>query len=60
MALFEYECPLCDLTTEVVQKFEDPAPECDKHPGTILRRLISVPFRAQIKNGCTGAQLGNR
>jgi putative FmdB family regulatory protein len=61
MPLYEFICDDCGTTAEVMQSFEAAAPTCenDMHSNP-MRRLVSVPFRAQIANGCTGAQLGNR
>lgn len=58
MPLFEFECPICGTKAESIQSFEAAAPVCsnDLHEAT-MRRLISVPYRAIITKGCTGAQL---
>jgi putative FmdB family regulatory protein len=57
MPFYEYECPVCSTQAEVMQSFEAAAPTCenDEHKATMVR-LVSVPFRARIVNGCTGAQ----
>lgn len=36
--LYEYKCDKCGKEKEVLQKVDDPAPECCKKP---MRRLIS-------------------
>lgn len=57
MPRYEYECPVCKLTAELLQTFDGAAPSCEGEDHcSIMRRLISVPSRAQIKIGCTGAQ----
>ena len=28
MPIYEYECPTCHRTSEVIQKFDDPSPTC--------------------------------
>jgi putative FmdB family regulatory protein len=60
MPLYEYECPFCKTTAEVIQKFEDPAPVCanDQHSEG-MRRLVSAPRPAVVQNG-TNASYGKR
>jgi putative FmdB family regulatory protein len=57
MPLYEFVCDVCGTKAEVMQAFEAAAPVCanDQHAEE-MRRLISVPYRAQIAKGCTGAQ----
>jgi putative FmdB family regulatory protein len=39
MPIYEYQCPSCETSKEVIQKNTDPAPECDDHGA--MKRLIS-------------------
>lgn len=57
MPRYEYECPICKTQAELLQSFGGEAPTCTgvDHTAT-MKKLVSVPFRAQITKGCTGAQ----
>jgi putative FmdB family regulatory protein len=59
--LYEFKCPVCSTTAEVVQAFEADAPLCASDDNHVAKmdRQVSVPYRAIIVKGCTGAQLGN-
>jgi hypothetical protein len=57
MAIYVFECPMCHTQAEVIQSYYAVAPVCstDTH-SSVMDRLIAVPSRTVIKNGCTGAQ----
>jgi predicted nucleic acid-binding Zn ribbon protein len=63
--LYEYECPQGHRYDEI-HSASDTTPwycvECPEVAGEAveMRRLISVPYRAIFKTGCTGAQLHER
>ena len=41
MPLFEFECKSCGRTEEVLQKFDDPSPICEKDD-KLMERVVSV------------------
>jgi putative FmdB family regulatory protein len=43
MALYEFQCAVCDRKTEVIQRFSDPPPTKCPHCGGVLKKLLSSP-----------------
>jgi len=47
MPIYEFQCPTCDSTKEVVQDFDTEAPVC-VICSVLMRRLISSPSRIKM------------
>lgn len=60
MPLYDYECPVCGTTAELIQKFDGAAPVCvgDDH-AVAMSRLVSAPRPAVVRGG-TNASYGKR
>lgn len=47
MPYYDYKCPVCEETKEVLQKHDDPAPrcccDCDQQGPYDMERMISAP-----------------
>jgi len=52
MPLYEYRCPVCDRTVEVLQRMEDPAPECRRH--LALQLMEKLPTAGSFRLKGTG------
>lgn len=59
MPIYDYECKVCGEKREVLQKADEPAPDCTHQPEMDsddavvphgpMERVMSVPSRAQFK-----------
>lgn len=43
MPIYEYQCQECGDITELLQRFDDPAPEACDECGGEIRKLVSAP-----------------
>ncbi len=57
MAIYIFECPVCNTQAEVIQSYYAVSPVCstDTHESP-MNRIISAPSRAVFTKDCTGAQ----
>ena len=58
MAIYEFECGVCETVVEKIQPFQAPPPTCCE---TRTRRLISMPAEPQIYGpGSYATEYGNK
>ncbi len=53
MPLFEFECPKCDHTVELLIRREDEVAQCPQCGSTKLIRLISAPAAPSMREGAS-------
>jgi len=51
MPLYEYECPRCDQTVEMLVKSPQDCPACPECGSTRMTRLISAPSAPAVRGG---------
>lgn len=52
MPIYEYKCPKCDNICEVIQKFSDDVPKCDKCDITMEKKFNNKGGTFILKGSC--------